>query len=105
MKMRKMVIVIILAVFLAIGGATLFGTMGDDTPPTEPTNTVMTVNDVLEKAGCDYFILKNIDTLGILESDIYMDREVVEINICDDTPNTLCLFIKLEPNEKEVIRK
>ena len=100
-----MAIVIILAIFLAIGGATFFGTLEDDTPPTEPPKTVMTVNDVVEKAGCDYFIVKNIDTLGILEADIYMDREVVEINICDDTPDTLCLFIKLEPNEKEVIRK
>lgn len=71
----------------------------------EPKAKVITVNDVVEKMGCDYFIVKNVDTWAVLEEDVYMDREVVEINICDDTENTLCLFIKLDPNEKEIIRK
>lgn len=71
----------------------------------EPKAKVITVNDVVEKMGCDYFIVKNVDTWAVLEEDVYMDREVVEINICEDTEDTLCVFIKLDPNEKEIVRK
>ncbi len=72
---------------------------------TTPKEKTITVDDVVEKMGCDYFIVKNIDTWAVLESDVYMDREVVEINICEDAEDTLCVFIKLDPNEKEIVRK
>lgn len=65
----------------------------------------MTVDDVVSRAGCGYFIVKEVDTLAVLNEDVYMDREVVEINICDDTKDTLCLFIDLNDNEPQRVRK
>lgn len=67
--------------------------------------TTMTVDDVVSRVGCDYFIVKEVDTLAVLNEDVYMDREVVEINICDDTEDTLCLFIDLNDNEPQRVRK
>jgi hypothetical protein len=71
---------------------------------TEPTEKVITVDDVVSKAGCDYFIVKDVNTWAVLEEDVYMDREVVEINICDDTENTLCIFIELAEDETPRVR-
>lgn len=65
----------------------------------------MTVDDVVSKAGCDYFIVKEIDTWAVLEEDVYMDRPVMEINICDDTENTLCIFIDLADDEEPHIKQ
>lgn len=73
--------------------------------PTAQIKAGMTVDDVVSIASTDYFIVKDIDTWAILESDIYMEREVVEIAICDDIEDTLCLFIKLNENEEPHIRK
>lgn len=70
-----------------------------------PAETEMTVDDVISVASTEYFIVKDIDTWAILESDVYMEREVVEIAICDDMEDTLCLFIKLDENEEPHIRK
>ena len=72
---------------------------------TIPAETEMTVDDVISVASTEYFIVKDIDTWAILESDVYMEREVVEIAICDDMEDTLCLFIKLDENEEPHIRK
>jgi hypothetical protein len=71
---------------------------------TEPKEKVITVDDVVSKAGCDYFIVKDVNTWAVLEEDVYMDREVVEINICDDTENTLCIFIELAKDETPRVR-
>jgi hypothetical protein len=71
---------------------------------TEPKEKVITVDDVVSKAGCDYFIVKDVNTWTVLEEDVYMDREVVEINICDDTENTLCIFIELAKDETPRVR-
>jgi hypothetical protein len=71
---------------------------------TEPKEKVITVDDVVSKAGCDYFIVKDVNTWAVLEEDVYMDREVVEINICDDTENTLCIFIELAEDETPRVR-
>jgi hypothetical protein len=65
----------------------------------------MTVDDVVSKAGTDYFIVKEIDTWAVLEEDVYMDRPVTEINICDDTENTLCIFIDLADDEEPHIKQ
>ena len=77
---------------------------------TSTTETVivekeMTVDDVVSVAGTDYFIVKEIDTLAVLEEDVYMDRQVTEINICDDMESTLCIFIDLADDEVQRIRK
>lgn len=74
-------------------------------PQTLPAEREMTVDDVVSVASTNYFIVKDIDTWAILESDVYMEREVVEIAICDDMEDTLCLFIKLNENEEPHIRK
>ena len=71
---------------------------------TEPKEKVITVDDVVSKAGCDYFIVKDVNTWAVLEEDVYMDREVVEINICDDVENTLCIFIELAEDETPRVR-
>ena len=65
----------------------------------------MTVDDVVSKAGCDYFIVKEIDDWSVLEEDVYMDRPVTEINICDDMENTLCIFIDLADDEEPHIKQ
>lgn len=75
------------------------------TENTEEIQSVITVDKVVEIMGTDYFIVKDINSWAVLNEDVYMDREVVEINICDDTENTLCLFIELDKNEKQHIRK
>ena len=104
--MKKKLICAMLALFIIAGTSC--------TPATETNNvetqTVavereMTVDDVVEKMGCDYFIVKEIDTLVVLEEDVYMDRPVTEINICDDVEDTLCLFIDLDENEKPRIKQ
>ena len=64
----------------------------------------MTVDDVVSIPGDFYFIVKDVNTLTILNEDVYMDREVVEIGICDDTENTLCIFIELNENETPKVR-
>lgn len=110
--MKKAVIVLsIITLVMTVAITVAFGVHASR--PEEPTvvcecvheEQVMTVDDVVSKAGCDYFIVKDINSWAVLEPDVYMDREVVEINICDDTPNTLCLFIELGENEEPHIRK
>lgn len=66
---------------------------------------VMTVDDVVSVAGTDYFIVKEIDSWAVLEEDVYMDRSVKEINICDDMDNTLCIFIDLADDEEPHIKQ
>lgn len=65
----------------------------------------MTVDDVVSRTSVPYFIVKEVDTLAVLNEDVYMDREVVEINICDDTEDTLCLFIDLAESETQRVRE
>lgn len=84
------------------------GTGCASTPePVRETEVVreMTVDDVVSVAGCDYFIVKEIDTWAVLEEDVYMDRPVTEINICDDTEDTLCIFIDLADDEEPHIKQ
>lgn len=98
----------ILAITITLGmffGLFVLGTITQDKPIEPiPVETVMTVDDVLEVAGTDYFIVKDVNTWAVLEDDVYMDREVVEINICDDVENTLCIFIELAEDETPRIR-
>lgn len=98
---------------IALIAIMMFGTTA--CAPATETNTVetqtvivereMTVDDVVSVAGCDYFIVKEIDTWAVLEEDVYMDRPVTEINICDDVEDTLCLFIDLDENEEPHIKQ
>lgn len=66
------------------------------------TTSNKTVDDVISRTSVPYFIVKEVDTLAVLNEDVYMDREVVEINICDDT---LCLFIDLAESETQRVRE
>lgn len=67
---------------------------------TEPKANTMTVDEFVNLPGNFYYIVKAKGDCGVLESDVYMDREVVEVAVCDDTENTICLFIQLEENEE-----
>jgi hypothetical protein len=69
----------------------------------------MVVNDVITLTECDY-IVKDINTLIILDPNSYLDEEIVEIAICDDTENTLCIFVSLpkkfrKNNSKNLLTK
>ena len=71
-----------------------------------PTEEItMTVDEFVSLPGDFYYIVKAEGDFGVLESDVYMDREVVEVAVCEDTENTICLFIQLEENEKPHYRK
>lgn len=83
----------------------LFVITGTGCAPATETEREMTVDDVVSVAGCDYFIVKEIDTWVVLEEDVYMDRPVTEINICDDVEDTLCIFIDLDENEEPHIKQ
>ena len=71
--------------------------------PTTETPTT-TVQEIIENTTCDY-IVKDVDTWSILEPTEYLNREVIEITDCEDTENTICIFIKLKENEKRIIKK
>ena len=64
----------------------------------------LTVNEVLEMSECGY-IVKDLETWSVLEPTEYLDEVVVEIAVCDDTENTLCIFISLDENEERIIRR
>lgn len=72
---------------------------------TEPKEKTMTVDEFVSLPGDFYYIVKAKGDFGVLESDVYMDREVVEVAVCEDTENTICLFIQLEENEEPHYRK
>lgn len=66
-----------------------------------PTEEItMTVDEFVSLPGDFYYIVKAEGDWGVLESDVYMDREVVEVAVCEDTENTICLFIQLAENEE-----
>ena len=75
----------------------------DEKIPTE--EIAMTVDEFVSLPGDFYYIVKAEGDFGVLESDVYMDREVVEVAVCEDTENTICLFIQLEENEEPHYRK
>ena len=64
----------------------------------------LTVKDVFNRATTEGVIVKDIDTWAVLDEFYYSDREVVEIAICCDTEDTLCLFIELDEFEKPMIK-
>lgn len=103
--MKKGIICAMLALTMIAGT----GCASTPEPVTETSEPVvereMTVDDVVSVAGTDYFIVKEIDTWAVLEEDVYMDRPVTEINICDDTEDTLCLFIDLADDEEPRIKQ
>ena len=68
------------------------------------TQAPLTVNEVLEMSECGY-IVKDLETWSVLEPTEYLDEVVVEIAVCDDTENTLCIFISLDENEERIIRR
>lgn len=80
-------------------------TPAEKVEPTPNEKITMTVDEFVSLPGDFYYIVKDTGSWGVLESDVYMDREVVEIAVCDDTENTICLFIQLEENEEPHYRK
>ena len=80
-------------------------TPAEKVEPTPNEEIVMTVDEFVSLPGDFYYIVKAEGDFGVLESDVYMDREVVEVAVCEDAENTICLFIQLEENEKPHYRK
>lgn len=62
----------------------------------------ITVEEVLDKSKCGY-IVKDVETWSILEPSAYLDKEVVEIAVCCDTEDTLCIFISIPEEEEKII--
>lgn len=99
--MKKVLVVLgIIVMLVAIPPAVIIGldiNVEEEMPTEEIT---MTVDEFVSLPGDFYYIVKAEGDWGVLESDVYMDREVVEVAVCDDTENTICLFIQLEENEE-----
>lgn len=104
--MKKILIALgIIAMLVVIPPAVIIGLdiNVDEEVPTE--EITMTVDEFVSLPGDFYYIVKAEGDWGVLESDVYMDREVVEVAVCEDTENTICLFIQLEENEEPHYRK
>ena len=97
--------VVILVLLVTLVGVTEKRQTVEEPIESTPIEVSWTVDDVVSMPSDFYFIVKDINSLSILEADVYMDREVVELAVCDDTANTLCIFIELEENEEPHIRK
>lgn len=67
-------------------------------------NEGMKVEDVIEKAECDY-IIKDLQTWSILDPDTYKNYDVESIMVCCDTEDTICIFISVPIEEEKVIDK
>ena len=99
--MKKILIALgIIAMLVVIPPAVIIGLdiNVDEEVPTE--EITMTVDEFVSLPGDFYYIVKAEGDWGVLESDVYMDREVVEVAVCEDTENTICLFIQLDENEE-----
>ena len=99
--MKKVLVVLgIIVMLVVVPPAVIIGldiNVEEEIPTEEIT---MTVDEFVSLPGDFYYIVKAEGDWGVLESDVYMDREVVEVAVCDDTENTICLFIQLEENEE-----
>ena len=104
--MKKILIVLgIITMLVVIPPAVIIG-LGINVEEEVPTEEItMTVDEFVSLSGDFYYIVKAEGDWGVLESDVYMDREVVEVAVCEDTENTICLFIQLDENEEPHYRK
>ena len=89
--MLKRVILAVTMIGIGLAGGKLF------------TNNKTTVKQVVTNTCCGY-IVKDTNTMAILEANRYMNENVVDIAICDDTENTLCLFVTLDENDEVFVR-
>lgn len=108
MTTKAAIMAIIITAITFAGIFALIDGKGNEEPqpiPVTETEVSMTVDEFVSLPGDFYFIVKDIDTWGVLEADVYMEREIVEVAVCDDTENTICLFIKLDENEEPHYRK
>lgn len=108
--MKKRIAEILILILMIIGGCAVACTVivACDINVEEPApieEVTMTVDEFVSLPGDFYYIVKAEGDWGVLESDVYMDREVVEVAVCEDTENTICLFIQLEENEEPHYRK
>ena len=102
-KVTEKQAMIMIIITLIIGMITM--AIITSTPQAIEQKSAMTVDEFVSLPGDFYYIVKAEGDFGVLESDVYMDREVVEVAVCEDTENTICLFIQLEENEKPHYRK
>ena len=102
-KQAMIMIIIVLIIGMIAMAIAISPTQTIDTH--QKQEVVMTVDEFVSLPGDFYFIVKAEGDFGVLESDAYMDREVVEVAVCEDTENTICLFIQLEENEEPHYRK
>lgn len=105
MNILRNVVILGIALVIVLGGLWIVKEHEVVEEPTPNEEITMTVDEFVSLSGDFYFIVKAEGDWGVLESDVYMDREVVEIAVCDDTENTICLFIQLEENEEPHYRK
>ena len=96
------VFAICLVMALGIFAVSLGVWLGVELKNEEMELQTITVEEVLEKSECGY-IIKDIETWSILEPSAYLDEEVVEIAVCCDTEDTLCIFISLPTDQERVI--
>ena len=47
-----------------------------------------------------YYLVKADGDFGVLESDVYMDREVVEVAVCEDAENTMYTMYSMYDSAK-----
>lgn len=100
-KIVNIVVILFFVMVIAIIGRDHILDNRVEEVPTLPTEEItMTVDEFVSLPGDFYYIVKAEGDWGVLESDVYMDREVVEVAVCEDTENTICLFIQLEENEE-----
>ena len=92
-------------IYCIVVGIVFVNTPVEKVEPIPNEEIVMTVDEFVSLPGDFCYIVKAEGDFGVLESDVYMDREIVEVAVCEDTENTICLFIQLEENEKPHYKK
>ena len=91
-----------LVVALAIFAVSLWTWLGVELKNEKTELQKITVEEILNKSECGY-IVKDVETWSILEPSAYLDEEVVEIAVCCDTEDTLCIFISIPKEEERII--
>lgn len=100
--MPLMIFSTVLVCALAFVCGTLIRWLGIALINEKEENQVITLEEVLDHSECGY-IVKDIETLSILEPSEYLDEEVITIAVCCDTDDTLCIFISLPEDEERII--
>ena len=97
--MKKAIISVFLIILIIFSYSFVLSDYKQPKLPQEKT----TVKEVIAKSECNY-IVKDEITYSILEPKEYLNEEITGLAICDDTNNTICIFVTIE-NEELHIRK